>query len=326
MKGEFELIAELVRKLPPPGQDLITPIGDDAAVIARPRHNVVATVDMFVEGVHFDLKLQRPEEVGHKALAINLSDLAAMGSKPRYALVSLGIPEDLKRGFFTTLYRGMAQLARRHDVQVIGGNLSRCSSLVIDIAALGEVSGRGTTRSGARSGDLVGLTGPTGLAAAGRNCLERLGRKARSGHSRLVQHFVKPSPRILEGLALRQVVTSMIDISDGLSSELNHLSEMSGVSIEVDQALIPLNESLLIAAKKLHGKPWDWVLNGGEDYELLFTFAHEREPQVKQALMRSGCTLRVIGKVSGRGRGVNIKTARKSVSLKPGGWNHFLDH
>lgn len=323
--GEFELIKHIQEILGPPGPNILTAIGDDTAVVLPPKENLVATVDMQVEGTHFDLSYINPEELGHKALAVNLSDMAATGACPLYALVSLGIRTDLEKEFFSSFYQGLKTLGDKFSTQVIGGNIAKCPNhLVIDITVLGEVCGKGLVRGGAKPGDLVAISGPVGLSSAGRQMLVKYP-DARKTYPELVKAHLKPEPRIFEALTLSKtgMITSMIDISDGLSSELGHLSQKSGVQIRVDSEKIPLPPSLVSAAKAVDADSWEWVLHGGEDYELLFTFKAEGSDAIAKALDSHGRKLLVIGSVTGAGSGVEIEKDGKIYPLKPMGWDHL---
>lgn len=288
-------------------------IGDDAAVLMPPAGKLIATVDMVVEGVHFDRAWSDPEAIGHKALAVNLSDIAAMGAEPRYALVSLALPATLDEAWVERLYGGMQPLLERWRVAVVGGNLTRSPGpLAVDVTLLGETASP-WLRAGARSGDLVAVTGSLGRAAAGLRCLRRWGRAYPRELAELIRAQVAPEPRLAEAAVLRAAgaVTAAIDVSDGLSTELGRLAERSGVGFAIDGDL-PVAASVLEAARALGEEAVEWAWHGGEDYELLFTC----RPEAAAAVAK---TATVIGTVTAE-TGV---VRRRGTVIEARGWDPF---
>jgi thiamine-monophosphate kinase len=273
MSGERDLIARLQALLGPPPASVLVGIGDDGAVVERPGGNLVATVDMQVEGIHFDRRWISADALGRRALAVNLSDLAAMGAAPKYALVSLGLSRDTTEAFLEEVYKGLSALAREAGVCVIGGNVSQSPErLVLDVTALGEVRGTGLRRSGAKLGDVLGTTGPLGRSGAGLECLRRLGTEASKRFSEVVSAYFSPQARVPEGLALAAGgATSAIDVSDGLASELHHLARASGVGFSLEGEWAESDGALSRAAHFLGTSARELALFGGGDYELLFT-------------------------------------------------------
>ena len=274
MNEERKIIAHLSKILGAAPPTVRVGIGDDAAVVQSPTENLVFTVDSLVEGVHFDLRYTRPEDAGHKALAVNLSDMAAMGAKPLYALVSLALPQTFFKSFIDGFYSGLMALADRFGVAVIGGNLAKSPGPIFcDVTLVGEVpEGKALLRSGARPGDAVGLLGQLGAAAAGLELLRQGRQSVGREFETLCQAQLRPEPLVDAGQRLRGLATSLIDISDGLVSELTHLATRSSVGIEIGQEKIPILPELQAAASRLGKSPLEWLLNGGEDYALLFTF------------------------------------------------------
>ncbi len=296
-------------------------IGDDTAVLAPPKDNLLTTVDMQVEGVHFDLAYCEFEDVGHKALAVNLSDVAAMGGTPLYALVSLGVRDGLPDGWERKLYQGIGALAKHHGVDIVGVNISRAKEFVIDIAVIGEAT-KPVLRSGAKIGQQIGVTGPLGNSAAGLAWL-------RSGGAGLkfpvaTQKHLRPRPLIEAGRTLIKngAVSALIDISDGLSSECHHLAAASKVELSLVEKDIPVATEAKSIARELQLSADEWALHGGEEYELLFTFDPERGRQVSEVLSAVGCALYVVGTVK-KGRGVTITKEGGTEPLAARGWDHL---
>lgn len=315
IEGEFQLIRKINRFLGKPPKDVLIGIGDDAAVVRSPGQKLVLTVDSQIEGTHFIRKYSKPEDIGHKALAVNLSDMAAMGGTPRYALVSLGLTSKLTDAFVLSVYRGLNKLARQHGVAIIGGNIARTSGpFFLDVTLVGTVKRKAVLRSGARKSDLIAVTGDLGAAAAGLACLKRGKRNP------VTQRHTRPEPKVAIGKRLGEsgLITSMIDISDGLASELHHLSEHSKVGFRILADQIPIHRNTQLAGKQAGKDPLKWALYGGEDYELLFTFA----PKYATDIRKVGVPYTVIGTVTGTR--VEIVQGEKSRPLPKRGWDHFV--
>jgi thiamine-monophosphate kinase len=273
MVGEFEFIEKLRRKYS------LGAIGDDCAVLPKDeKTDQVITADLLVEDIDFRLDWTKPEFLGHKALAISLSDIAAMGAEPKWAMLSLGIPENVWHSdFIDRFYDGWFSLADEFNVELIGGDVSRVPErLVIDSIVIGEVAkGKAILRSGARPGDLIFVTGKLGGAAAGlqlmKNGLSYESMKPdRDIELTLRQLQPLPQVNIAKLLKIQAIVTSMIDISDGLSSDLMHLCKESGVGAKVYADRIPVDENLRDLYRSEQER-LEIALNGGEDFELLFT-------------------------------------------------------
>lgn len=296
--GEFELIAELAALFGAPADGL--GIGDDAATWpATPGTVQVATTDLLVEGVHFRLDWTSPADLGWKALAVNLSDLAAMGATPGRALVSIAV-DAARRGLVLEVARGLRSLAEQTGTRVVGGDTVRSPGpLVINVALVGEADpARLLRRDAARPGDLVAVTGRLGAAAAGLALLsERTGPLDPAAAPLLAAHH-RPFPRLTAGqLLVAHGVRCAIDISDGLASEASHLARASRVGIQIDVGRVPLAP----AAVRLLGerRSRELALTGGEDYELLFTFDPRLVDELASALEIDG-GLTVLGEVTDR--------------------------
>jgi thiamine-monophosphate kinase len=283
--GEHALISRITARLATPSWVVVGP-GDDAAVI-RPERGAleVLTTDAQVEGVHFDRRFVPPDAIGHRALAVNISDLAAMGAAPRAALLSLVLPDELEVAVVDALVDGFTALAGRHRIAVIGGNITRSprlgaghaqGPLMIDVTAIGSVRPRRIlTRAGARPGDEVFVTGTIGGAAVG---LHSLRTRAELNHPNgpsdpNEQRYLRPEPRVRAGLLLgrNRAASACIDLSDGLADGLRQISAASGVGIVVEEAAIPLAPGVAEFHRGLGTDALCAALAGGDDYELLFT-------------------------------------------------------
>ena len=327
--GEFGLI-DLLAKIAqrsrdeqnPAWQQLLIGIGDDAAAWHSGSATQLVTVDSFIQDIHFSLAVSPWEEVGWKALAINLSDIAAMGGIPRYAVVSLALPETTKVEDITTLYRGMIELAEQTGVAIVGGDTCSAAQVMINITVLGSTQdGKDNilTRSGARAGDKIAVTGYLGAASAGWEILRRPRIKVKN-IAALKKAFLHPLPRIAEGqLILKQGVRAAIDISDGLCSDLGHICRASrlGAIIEVDQ--IPVHPDV---KANFSNKALELALSGGEDYELLFTGRAEVVNRIREI---SSCPITIIGEMTANkiGQVTLIDNRGNQLELKRGGWEHF---
>ncbi len=270
--GEFEVIRRYFSPLNLARADVTLGIGDDAALCRPPPGMEVAVaVDSLVAGVHFPAHTS-PRDVGHKALAVNLSDLAAMGAEPAWLTLALTLPE-VEESWLAEFSRGLGELAARYQMSLIGGDTTR-GPLCISVQVMGLLpEGRGLTRNGARPGDAIYLTGTVGDAG--------LGLRQALGHSRLkpatrdylLGRLHRPTPRIAEGLALRGVASAAIDVSDGLLADLGHLLEAGNLGARLDLARLPLSAEL--RAEVSEQDAWELALAAGDDYELCFTVSPE---------------------------------------------------
>jgi thiamine-monophosphate kinase len=315
--GEFPLLARLRRRL------ASAYLGDDAAVLPWPgARAVLATVDAQVDGVHFRRDLMTPEQVGRRALAVNLSDIAAMGGRPAFALVSLLLPDALEVAWLERMYDGLRAEADRWAVAVAGGNVSSTPGpLVIDVTVLGDVEpNRALRRSGARPGDSLLVTGDLGRAAAGLGLL-RAGMPA----GPLADAYCTPTPRVPEGQALAATgrVRAALDLSDGLGSDVHRIAEASGVGAVIDAARLPIARAVREAAARLGADPLHLALFGGEDYELLIAAAPADVGTLVAALAPTGTALTAIGAVRPAAEGVTVRMPDGTERPLTGGWDHF---
>jgi thiamine-monophosphate kinase len=323
--GERALIARITARLGAPGWVLVGP-GDDAAVV-RPLRGAleVLTTDACIDGVHVDRRFVPPDAIGHRALAVNLSDLAAMGAEPRAALLSLALPDSLPIGDFDALIDGLLRLAAAHQVTVIGGNVARTPGpLAIDVTAIGSVRPRRLlTRSGARPGDDVWVTGTLGDAATGLKALQQ-NAAPDAGAARAVERYLRPEPRLRAGLLLgrNRAASSCIDLSDGLADGVRQIAGASGVGIVLDAAALPIAGDVRRWHAGAGGDALAAALDGGDDYELLFTVRPAQRGRLR-ALRAAlgGLTVTRIGRVT-RGRDLIVADAAGTRSLGPG-FEHF---
>jgi thiamine-monophosphate kinase len=313
-KSEFDLIEAFTRALPLRGEGVVVGVGDDAAVLRpAPGEDLVATVDAVVEGVHFGRGFTA-EDVGWKALAVNLSDLAAMGARPLHALVALGLPPGTPQATVRGIAAGLGRCARAHRTAIVGGNVTRARELSVTVTVLGAVpEGRAVLREGARPGDLVAVTGTLGDAALGL---------ARGAPRALVLRQRRPTPRLAAGLALAGLVRAAIDVSDGLAQDLGHLCRASGVGARIGLSDVPLSPAYRRMARRL-ADPFEPALAGGEDYELAVALPPASLARARSAAARTGTPLTVIGRFV-RGRGVRIVGDRGEPLPTPVGHDHLL--
>jgi thiamine-monophosphate kinase len=333
MKDEFEFIKALRERASTSSS--ITGIGDDAAVFQTATgKETVVTTDLLIEDIDFRRTTTRPYLLGHKALAVSLSDIAAMGARPRWSLISIGVPSDVwQMDFADRLYSGLLELANRYDVQLIGGDTSRTEEkIVIDSIVIGECSAnRAVKRSGAIAGDQIFVTGSLGGAAAGLRLVERGAHLAEQNlqedDSQKLDHVLlrqlRPEPRVGWGIVLgdERLATSMIDISDGLSSDLNHLCAASGVGAIIDSSLLPIDHQVVELCGRRALDPLQLALHGGEDFELLFTVRPSDVGRLPRKV--DGTPITRIGEIRVQDDGVKISERGRIWDLHPGGWKHF---
>lgn len=321
---EFNLIDLIRARCDIERNDVRLGIGDDAAILAPPPgHDLVVSTDTLVEGVHFPVATGA-RDLGWKALAVNLSDLAAMGATPAWALLALTLP-GADRGFVADFADGFAELAAQHRVALVGGDTTR-GPLAATVVVHGFAPpDRALRRDGARVGDQVFVTGTIGDAAGGLACVERrtprLLELAADVRDALLARLERPTPRVAAGGVLRDVATACIDVSDGLLADLGHLAARSGVGVELDAHALPTSSALLAAFDE-HER---LVLQaaGGDDYELAFTAPVDRAAAIEHDLARIGCGATRIGHVVA-GSGVRLLDAGGGeIGLARPGWNHF---
>jgi thiamine-monophosphate kinase len=325
--GEFGLIDLLnktiarSRRPSPAWKRLLIGIGDDAAAWEIIGPVQLATTDTMVQDVHFSLATTDFTDLGWKALATNVSDIAAMGGQPEYALVTLALPGDTQSEDMVALYKGMMKMANHCGVALVGGDIVRAPQLVITITVLGSAAKEGLlTRSAARPGDKIAVTNYLGNSAGGLRMLQTGLELDRRTTALLKQAHLRPMPRVEEGkLLVSHGVRAAIDISDGLVADLGHICEMSGVAAIIHLEQLPIHPVLKKAFPEEHV---GMALSGGEDYELLFTAPSKVMEKVQHA---APCPITVIGEI-GRGKHGKVTVldaGGNAISLKEKGWDHF---
>jgi thiamine-monophosphate kinase len=326
METEFGLIKRLQRKYS------LEKIGDDCAVLPQnAKTDLVVTADLLIEDIDFRLDWTKPEFLGHKALAVSLSDIAAMGAAPVWSMLSIGVPEKIwKTDFVDKFYAGYFRLAKKFGVELVGGDVSKSpDKLVIDSVAAGETrKGKAVLRSTAKAGDAIFVTGKLGGAAAGLMLLEKGETYENSKYKKLIERQLKPNPQTEIGRILgeNRVATSMIDLSDGLSGDLAHICELSQVGAKIFAEKIPVEPKIAVleTGKSKTGKRKPGLalaLDGGEDFELLFTVAPKKIFQLEKLL--AGHKISRIGEVTANAEIIELVTDKKIDVLRPEGFRHF---
>lgn len=320
---EFRLIERIRELTAQPRDDVRLGIGDDAAILAMPAgQELVVAIDTLVEGVHFPQGTSAAD-IGWKSLAVNLSDLAAMGASPAWALLALTLPA-ANADFVDGFANGFSRLAQSHRLALVGGDTTR-GPLCISVAVHGFVPpGKALTRAGAQVGDAILVTGTLGDAAAGLHaqCHPLLADDHRAGlREYLIERLNLPTPRLAAGAALRGQASACIDISDGLLADLAHICKASGVGAEIDAALLPRSSALMALYNDTDALRF--ALSGGDDYELCFTVPGTRLADVQADLSRIGCGVTRIGRIVD-GNAVRVRgTDGEWLSDESRGWEHF---
>jgi thiamine-monophosphate kinase len=306
--GEFDLIQRVTARLGSAPSTLVGP-GDDAALVSAPDGRVLASCDVLVEGRHFRRDWSSAADVGHRAAAANLADIAAMGGVPTALLVSLCLPRDTDPAWAEQLADGLSHECETVGAAVVGGDMSASAVVTVAVTALGDLRGRAPVlRSGARPGDLVAMAGRIGQAAAGYTVLSRGFRSPRA----LVEAYRRPAVPYWAGPAAAELgATSMIDVSDGLLADAGHIAEASGVGIDIRRDAFEVPQPMHDAAAAMGVDPYSWILTGGDDHPLVATF-----PPTAPL----GEAWLVIGRVTDGG-GVTVDSRRYTAG--PPGWDHF---
>jgi thiamine-monophosphate kinase len=310
--GEFRFLSRLLPRLGSGPGTIVGP-GQDCAVVRCGRRRLLYTVDALVQDVHFERHWLTPRQVGRKSFLVNASDIAAMGGRPRFCVISVGVPLSYPARDLAALHVGIAAAARECGASVVGGNLTRADKLFVSVALLGDAPERLVTRRGARAGDRIYVTGTLGDAALGVSLL-RSGSAARFA-AFAIRRFQEPSPRLKAGRLLVQagIPSAMMDVSDGLVQDLGHICEESHVGAEIDSDALPLSPTYRSA-----GVDRSLALHGGEDYELLCTVPERNVKRLQRVQMRLGCPVTCIGRIT---RGHGLRVAGAAVSR--GGYDHF---
>jgi len=312
--GEFALIKR-VTGIPCGDPAVVKGVGDDCAVLEYTADRyLLVTVDMMVENSHFSLEWHSPPQIGRKLMEANVSDIVAMGGTPRWAFISLALPGDTSVAFIDEFYRGLYESAARHAVALVGGDTTRGRELVLNLALVGDVEKEYVRlRSHAGPGDLICVTGTLGKSEAGLRLLQS-GRK--DGY--LAGYLEPRCRRADEGRAIARRARAMIDVSDGLGSEVTHICEESGTGARIDYGTIPLSSETIEAARAVSGDPREYALYGGEDFELVFTLP----PDQREALLHEIPDFTVVGEILKKEEGIFIRKDGRDLALKQG-YDHF---
>lgn len=335
--GEFGLIdriAQLTSVLQPSGAagQVVLGIGDDAAVMEiPPGRQVVATIDTLFEEVHFRRVWTGPEDLGWKSLAVNVSDIAAMGAEPLAAFLSLALPAGTDVEWVEAFTRGLSECAQEYGCRLAGGDtVGAPTHLAITVALLGTVErGRAVLRSGARVGDTICVTGTVGDSAAGLALLsaEERGEGVEISRPEFAPLFAahhRPRPRLRAARSLADTgqVSAMMDLSDGLASDIRHLVGRSGVGARIRRGALPVSRASHAAGEVLDADPTDWALQGGEDYELLFTVPPGALDPIRKTLSHGSVAMTAVGEIVQEGIWLE-EVGGERRSLVPAGFSHF---
>lgn len=310
------------------GAKAIMEIGDDCAIIEYTKKTcILLTVDSLVEGTHFSRKYFTPREIGARAMAVNISDICAMGGIPKYALVAVGFPGKEKQAYVDAVYSGLAGYAENYGVRIIGGDTVGSPIMFLSVTLTGEAEKKSVlTRGGAGAGDIMYVTGLLGDSCAGLKVLQKKGRERLKPWEYLpVKKHIVPLPRYMEGrmLSLSGCVSSCIDISDGLINDALNIAEESGKGAVINADMLPVSHSASMVAARMKDSAADYALYGGEDYELLFTVPAAKNKRFQKFMAAAGVKVFEVGRITA-GRGVKIeRNGRLKKADLTRVWNHF---
>ena len=326
MQREFNLIENLKKVLARNHPRTVVPLGDDGFVYKSFAENTAIVQDMMIEDVHFKSSYFSAKDLGHKALAVNLSDLAAMGARPHFAHVSLALPKNIEDQWLLDFYAGMTALADLHKVEIVGGDLSLSPGpILIDVNVVGEVA-EPYTSHGARAGDLLAVTGPLGVSHAGMLALQ----KELYIYAEATQKHLRPQPRLDVSTLLRRhqisndALHALMDCSDGLINDLQRLTRNLELGVDLKLTDLPTESDAEGFALSLHQKVTDWMLWGGEDYELLMAFPPGKKDELKYIFEAEDLDLFIIGNFNNSGKICLIdEDGREQEVTRFKGWSHF---
>jgi thiamine-monophosphate kinase len=309
--GEFGLIERLTRK--PASKQVIKGIGDDAAVIKFGDNYLIYTTDTQVEGDHFSLDYFTPRQIGKKAVEINVSDIGAMGGEPKFFLVSLVIPKTMDVEIIENIYKGIWEVCNKYGIEIIGGNITHGTQLIIDISMVGESLKQDLKfRSGAKPEDVIMVSGDLGSSTAGLN----LFLKNIDGFDEVKRKHIEPEAKFYKVKPFLKYINAMIDVSDGLASEVTRICEQSKTGAIIYADSVPIKPITQKAAQACNKNALDFALYGGEDFELVYTVSEENLNKVKGIM---------VGKIT-RKKGVRILKDGKEEMITGHGYDHFLTH
>lgn len=327
--GEEKIINLISKNIELNEEEVLTGIGDDAAVTRSQGDRLMLTTkDMLVEGVHFLNNLITPWQLGRKALAVNISDIAAMGGTPRHVMTAVGFPRETKLNVVKEIYRGISDLCRIYSLNLMGGDTVRSpKGIIISITVIGEVKEENLIlRSGARPGDYIGVTGQLGASAAGLDLMLKKHDASSAWVQELIEAHLEPPLRLKEShlLAEKGLATSMIDVSDGLLKDLGEIIRASGVGAKIYLEKIPVHPATLVASQFMEKDALGFALSGGEDYELLFTLNPGKYDKYKEEKQKIESNLTVIGEITFKEEGIRlIDKEGKEKKFPENGYSHF---
>ncbi len=311
--GEFGLIDRINRGIKLFSKGVISGIGDDAAVLKYDKNSyMLLTTDMLVENDHFSLKFSTPMQIGMKAVEQNVSDIAAMGGIPKFAVISIALPNDIDAEFVDGLYKGINKKAKEYKISIVGGNITHSREIVINISLIGFVEKKFLAlRSGAEIGDLIFCSGDVGKSTAGLELL-RHNKKGKS-----IEPHLEPKSRLdLARKLVKTGINSMIDVSDGVASEVKHICDESKVGAVIYADKIPISKNTIFDSRKIGKDAVDFALYGGEDFELVFTANKNKLKQLKKF------DVKVIGNIVDKKFGIKLIKNNKKISIESG-FDHF---
>ncbi len=313
--GEVGLIERIKKKIKLNSKEVIVGIGDDSAVLNYDNDNyLLFTTDSLVENVHFSLDHWTPEQIGMKAVVQNVSDIAAMGGLPRFCIISLALPNDIEASFVDSLYNGICKKSKKYKIDIVGGNVTSSKEISIGIALIGFVEKKYLTlRSGAKTNDLIFCSGNLGESTTGLELL----RNKRDGKS--IKRHLEPETQLDLARKLVKVgVNSMIDVSDGIASEIQYICKESNVGAIIYADKIPISKNAIIDSKKIGKEPIEFALYGGEDFELVFTAPTNKLNKLRKY------DIKVIGQIVDKRYGIKLIKNNKEMKLGRG-FDHFME-
>jgi len=329
--NEFQLIDLLTKEAPRTSRNLVAGVGDDCAVIEAGDRNWLVTTDALVEGVHFSLAFSSAYDLGRRIIGVNISDIAAMGGRPRFFTVALGVPSQTDEDLLRKLYEGILAAAKEHGALLIGGDTVATDKLTASVTVLGEADkGKAIMRSGAKPGDSLYVTGYLGRAALGLACLKR--GVITDETQPFIDWYRAPQPRVPEGQKLAETgfVTSMIDVSDGLMADVDHLAQASETGYEINSSDLPQMQGMEDVASLVKASPLELMLGGGDDYELAFTVAKDRQKDFEKwysdKKLGYDIPLTKVGKMTeDPAHRVALAHDGSTIDVAKRGYDHFMD-
>jgi thiamine-monophosphate kinase len=313
MIGEFKLINKLTNILDIKDKNVIVGFGDDCACVKVNKELLIFTADIQVENQHFLKDKIKPEDLGWKLVSVNVSDVVACGGVPKWGIISIAVPKDINVKWIENVYKGIKKALSYYKFDIIGGNTSASDKIILDLFLTGKTK-RFISRAGAKEGHVLFLSGETGLSRAGLELLLMNKKRYESFEKKLIEKHLKPLARIDLQKIIEKYAESCIDISDGLVGDLGHISKMSNVKIVLDKSKILVHPLLEKYCIKYNKNPYDYILYGGEDYQLAFTVKEENKEKIKNCYE--------VGWID-TGRGVYLLENGKKVHLKEKGFEHI---